>query len=132
MIRLSSRPSNRVPFGTGASVLKLIHSLQQKENFYLYSPQCFAALKRINCALPELKKPEQLKKWDDFALLQKIGLESAFRKILEQAPEHQREKQLQDCFDGFKTMRFIHELTESKYPKIPWREALDRFNQLAA
>lgn len=131
-IALSSRASNRVPFGTGASIEKLIHQFENKKEFYLYSPKCFVELKTINESLKNLRTSDQINNLPKIEILKKIGIEAAFKKILKQAPAHQTQKQFRQCFDGFKSMRFIHELTVQDYPKVEWKKALDQFNQLAA
>jgi hypothetical protein len=44
-ITLNGRPSDRVPFGTGAATPKIQERLENNESFLIYSPQCFTWLR---------------------------------------------------------------------------------------
>ena len=35
-----------------------------------------------------------------------------------------RLRHLHTWFDGFRTLRFVHDMRDRRYPNLPWREAL--------
>lgn len=104
-LQLAGRPSDRVPFGTGAAVRKL-----QPEEFTMYAPRVFAYLKEQQAKLGGFVETGT---WvgDHAPRAGKDARERAGR-----AREH---------FDAFHTLKFVHKARET-HPSVPWREALEQ------
>lgn len=128
-IQLDARPSERVPFGTGPAV-KRIMALNDEDEFAYYHPQVFIELKLFlqatNCLwqnrehvtlwLATLSAQSQL-------ALKSVGLLSFIEKQ-KHATEQQFNKQLIVWFDSFKTLKFIHALRDAGLKNIPFSRAL--------
>ncbi len=99
LLHPSARPSQRVPFGTGPAVKKLVGGEELDE----ISDGAFAALKNILDCAPEL--PPGL----DF--FRREGFYEAWPKILANTPETPaaRLRAFHGWFDGLKTLRFLHD-----------------------
>lgn len=126
-IELEARQSERVPFGTGPAVKKLVNS-ETPTAMPLYHPSCFTYLKvmlRLISKLaedPNTAMDQQLKNLLDSTqsaadIERDIMLESIIDTGLEKAWRHShqhgrtlavRQQHLQHWFDGFKTLKFIH------------------------
>jgi len=143
-IRLASRFSDRVPFGTGPA-LRHISALAAPEQEYLYyHPDCFEYLKAWQLLLPVIWSYRQ--HLDDTQLFERLQadipvlshvdssilLEALRRQGLEKALDHAAShsttqatfnRHLQHWFDGFRTLKFIHWLRENHFPSIPLEEA---------
>ncbi|MGP1373868.1 MAG: hypothetical protein ACTS3T_13650 [Almyronema sp.] len=131
-IRLDSRLSNRVPFGTGAAMQRLA----QKPSFTLYQPQIFVLLSLWLRLIPAL--------WSDRAALSlsepllgaalsSLGLE----KVLTPAYQHCRDvnsfcRYLWGWFDAFRTLKFIHYLRDHALPNWPVAQAIAPLTGLPA
>ncbi|NCN26957.1 hypothetical protein GW915_05220 [bacterium] len=126
-IKLSARSSHRVPFGTGASVAEISKRLLSGLDYKVYDPIVYQELK--DC-LERLKKLSTDGNWEEFLLEQGrfkgfwLRFETKVLNILKQARTvEQRTKALQDFFDSFLTLKWIHYLTETFYPKLPMIES---------
>ncbi len=121
---IEARQSDRVPFGTGPGVSKLLleENIQQAKIFY--HPQIFIALKTWleamamsrTHALNELPLPNSTLK-----VLHAIGASKAItaaRNTSTSAPSYN--KHLHTWFDAFKTLKFVHSLRDSNYPNVSW------------
>lgn len=141
-VTLSSRLSHRVPFGTGAAMVKLAHDPVIK----LYHPQIFLELQRW------LKLDQML--WHEFqdrtpspvkmqlhdwwqkqnlsnSLLQTL-LHLKVDQALEQAFRHSHDFEhfqfdLRVWFDAFRTLKFIHHQRDRYWPSLPIQEAIPSF-----
>jgi hypothetical protein len=135
-IRIWSRVSDRVPFGTGRRVRELIDGDQIR----LYQPRCFellgvtlASLLRAVRAGREDELPRALgAKLDPgtlgavSAVLEELGALEALRDILEASADARvRERRLNTWFDALRTLRFVHLLELSaSLPRMALTEAL--------
>ncbi|WP_299485746.1 hypothetical protein [Acaryochloris sp. IP29b_bin.137] len=138
-VTLSSRLSHRVPFGTGAAMVKLARDPIIK----LYHPQIFLELQRW-LKLDRLlwnefhtktwtKKKMQLHDWG-----QKQGLSHSLLQTLRHLQVEQAlEQAFQQChdlehfqffmrvwFDAFRTLKFVHYQREHYWPSLPIPEAI--------
>ncbi|MCM1984291.1 glycosyltransferase family 2 protein [Lyngbya confervoides] len=128
---LSSRPSHRVPFGTGAALNRLRTDPIQR----LYHPTTFEILGQW------LRQMDRL--WQERDRVQSLGLEAwwaehpldceavlplllqlGLAKVLKQAYRQCGDRAhflyyLQVWFDGFRTLRFIHLLRDWGLPSVP-------------
>lgn len=132
-ITIRCRKSDRVPFGTGASMNKISHILDQHNDYLVYDPKCFEALKKFYDMLYEidsLKDLEKISKYEKevfFIVLSQMGFKEAIVKFLKiSSNEHVFMRHLHTWFDAFRTLKFIHQLTNDFYPLIPLKKALEK------
>ena len=126
-ISIEDRPSDRVPFGTGAAVGKM-----DAERFEMYHPASFDLLKVwLSAAEDYLVAP------DEEALKDAIGMES-FGKVLESAgviaslkdavanrtSTAAAREEFHRTFDAFRTLKLVHAIRDALLPKLPWEKAL--------
>ena len=132
-VRIRSRLSNRVPFGTGAETGKLARGGDLK----LYHPDCFAAVQNLIGGLRSLSAspPDQeaiealLSRMSppvrDF--LQRQDVLRIWPTLGEQAPSRgARLGRLNDWFDGFRTLKMIHDVRDHCAASLPWKDAVRR------
>ena len=132
-IVLQSRQSERVPFGTGPAVTRIMDLSQPLAAPLFYHPACFLALRGLLAAVPALAETPA----DDADLagrlrdqglspqlslasarvLQTMGIAAALAHCRRQgkAPG-QFARQFQQWFDGFRTLKFIHGLRAADWP----------------
>lgn len=132
-ITIRCRKSDRVPFGTGASMNKISHILDQHNDYLVYDPKCFEELKKFYDMLYEidsLKYLEKISKYEKevfFIVLSQMGFKEAIVKFLKiSSNEHVFMRHLHTWFDAFRTLKFIHQLTNDFYPLIPLKKALEK------
>lgn len=138
-VTLSSRSSHRVPFGTGAAMVKL----SQKPGLYLYHPQIFRELQGWleldQCLWQELQPhtlPDakmHLQAWWEQKNLKPSLLETLLHLKVDQALQ-QAFQQCQDFphfqfylrvwFDAFRTLKFLHYQRDHYWPSLPLPEAI--------
>ncbi len=126
----SSRPSTRVPFGTGRSVIK---QLSGKEILLFYHPSCYEIVKEL------LNLVESRANSEASAILREsasISLElanfltrSEFALAWSKLRKNSRDKKallkaFHVWFDGFRTLKLIHHLSDTILPKCKMEIAL--------
>lgn len=137
-IRLRSRLSERVPFGTGSESAKLARGA----TLHLYHADCFVAVGHLIQDLRDLattadeppgqghraaadmlaRMPPLVRRF-----LEGQGALSAWSGIIAQAPDAaSRLRRLHEWFDGFRTLKLIHHLRDHGSPSLPWQEAARR------
>ena len=102
-LQLAGRPSDRVPFGTGAAVRKL-----QPGKFVMYAPEVFARLKERHQALTSFTE---------------TGVWSGGDPPRAGKDEQARSGRAREHFDAFHTLKYIHQ-ARNQHPSLPWQEAL--------
>lgn len=129
----SSRPSWRVPFGTGQRVNRFLKETQ--DEYVLYDPVTFVALKRwIDLFHSEeiLEAGEYLRLANEIdnplhKFLVLNSFEESWNRILSGSKsKEQIMKQKQMWFDGFRTLKLIHFLRDNGYPPVNMFDALDK------
>lgn len=129
-IKLDARPSQRVPFGTGPAVQRIMQLTAQGQEYYYYDPLVFIELKSCLSAFELLwQHREAPEHW--FSLLSTIS-QQALKNIMlmsfiekqKNSNQQQFNKQLIVWFDSFKTLKFIHALRELGLNDIPLKQAL--------
>ena len=121
-IIIEVRQSDRVPFGTGPAISKLLLEKNLNEANIFYHPQIFIELKAWLDAMPASQTNDlgQLNlSTSSLSGLKEIGAIKgikAARKIATSAQSY--EKHMDTWFDAFKTLKFIHYLQENDYPSI--------------
>jgi hypothetical protein len=129
-IIIEARQSDRVPFGTGPAISKLLLEPNIHQATIFYHPQIYVALKTWletmtmsqTLALNELPLPAST-----LEALQSIGASKAIeaaRKVSTSAQIYN--KHLHTWFDAFKTLKFIHSLRDNSYPNVSWHEISNR------
>jgi hypothetical protein len=131
-IRIRSRRSARVPFGTGAGVAKL-----EGRELVLYAPRSFevlgawlrclnefAKVRDFGSALSQLEglSPEERGALD--VLLVDLHAERTVNEASRSTPGGGLCRRLHTWFDGFRTLKLIHALRERCLPDQGFREAL--------
>lgn len=133
-IGLSSRRSDRVPFGTGPGLRK-IDQLAESLSFPFYHPNVFGELKIFIDKLKTSQDAENLAKHFDGSLMEEFVLTSQLLPLLDgqksQTPK-QYQKFIQDWFDGFRTLKFIHLARDQAYKSVQfpdiWRSEILPFD----
>jgi hypothetical protein len=111
-VRIRSRRSARAPFGTGPAVEALLAGKPHE----VYDPRVFELLGGALRSLVDGPEPElpELAAWREGA-----------RELARRYPAAQMPLRLREHFDGFRTLKLIHALTQ-RWPKMPWSAALAR------
>jgi hypothetical protein len=124
-IQLSSRESDRVPFGTGPGIKKITAMPNPIHDYKFYHPGCFLALRNF---LEQLRNCQH-----NFKLDQPFGNDLEHRFIIESGlANHILAKQgqtaavfskfIDDWFDGFRTLKFIHFMRDHQFPSVSFHE----------
>ncbi len=124
-VRIRSRLSDRVPFGTGPRV----RALSAGGVAEIYDPDCYQALGAVLTAFTELAKSRALPPIDALALsaLRSLGFEREVAEALAQCKtEAVLLRRLLTWFDALKSLRFIHALRDSVHPDILLELALQK------
>lgn len=112
-IKIKSRFSNRVPFGTGPALIK-INALDSINEYLYYHPRCFELLKlwieylklmwsenKLNIKSPDLPELSEIYVF--------FNCQSVFEKSQSQITSENRWLQfVQQWFDSFKTLKAVH------------------------
>jgi len=128
----SARLSRRVPFGTGRRMIRFLEG--QQDEYLLYDPEVFRILGRWLTFIPDLVRHDTRQ-----ILEMAAGIHPLLKSFLELHrfqdiwPRIQKnhsdldalKKQFHVWFDGFKTMKLIHYLTESAFPQVEMFDALN-------
>tara|TARA_B100001094_G_C18168488_1_gene793631 strand:- start:49 stop:1218 length:1170 start_codon:yes stop_codon:yes gene_type:complete len=127
-IEIEARYSHRVPFGTGTAAEK-INQLHSINDFVYYDQQVFIELKSVldwfkQLAFDPLSWLQgrfilSQESWEALTVIHfpKMVMQQLKQNITQAQWSHQ----LFVWFDAFKTMKFIHYLTERAYPKKPFK-----------
>lgn len=128
---IEARASDRVPFGTGPAVQKIIQDKNNKKIYTYYNPSVFIALKDLIKHFEKLREHQKHSdKWMaevwlnalpsySVEALSELQIEKLFKHIKKQnISENHIIKQCHDWFDAFKTLKFIHAL-EKTFGKEP-------------
>ncbi len=130
VVKIQARESNRVPFGTGPTVSKIVELNKASTPYCYYHPQLFTELKQCLSHFDTLWNNRLvLTNWLSLLSVesQKALLDNGFEKFVNKQRKNTQEqfnKQLVVWFDAFKTLKFLHSLREQGYSDIPLEEAL--------
>ena len=138
-IAIAARLSDRVPFGTGAAVGKMVRLENPFREFRLYHPAVFDLLKGWLDSLPLFR---QKKSTDLAGILQPLGLEKLILHLHNAgatgALEHSLKqsssstafiRHMHTWFDAFRTLKLVHYLRDHYYPLMNF-EALAEAGRL--
>jgi hypothetical protein len=132
VVRLSSRMSQRVPFGTGAAMIRFA----KQPCFDLYHPEIFQHLKTWLEIIPTL--------WRDRDAIQRLGIDNGWthsplildalsvlglKNILPHAYQQCSnldyfQRYLWTWFDAFRTLKFVHYLRDNGFSNVTIVEAI--------
>ena len=130
-IHLQSRPSSRVPFGTGPAVRAIAGAAHPAAAPVFYHPHCYAMLRALLGCLPELAADPERELADLLAgqglapaaarqahvVLLALGLERALAHCRRQGRSSaQFLRQFHQWFDAFRTLKFIHAIRDAGHP----------------
>lgn len=123
-IRLANRRSQRVPFGTGPALQK-IDAMTEPLAWEFYHPEVFVALKQFLQTLQSSYTAKDLTQ--HFAVpLFKHFVEQ--QKLLPLLARQQQQKPdvfqrfLNDWFDGFRTLKFVHLARDRHFQSVPFAQ----------
>ncbi len=131
---IQGRLSDRVPFGTGHALHKILNLWQLDLTYCYYHPRVFLLLKfwlqlmseitlesdclTINKELGFMVEDEQEKNLI-IVVLQQLGFFTALEKLQQQNNDiNKLQKQLVIWFDAFRTLKFIHALRDNSLASI--------------
>lgn len=141
-ITLEARESDRVPFGTGPAVKKIMAMAHPESELQSYNPLVFLRLKQLLSVFPSfwtmmsqnnINSIRELNflPADTIAALEFLG----FNKCIDHQGQQMKDaeqsiKHLHYWFDGFRTLKFIHYLQQNSLPAVPLLQALKEFEPL--
>ena len=129
----SARPSRRVPFGTGRRIIRFLE--EDAEEWLLYDPRIFLILKRwlkVMEEAPDRETAEIMREAGQIdprllAFLEQHQFAAAWSKIRKNVKRREGLQRHFHCwFDGFKTLKLIHFLTDHGLPQISMFTALEQ------
>ncbi|HAJ27022.1 MAG TPA: hypothetical protein DCG53_07225 [Syntrophus sp. (in: bacteria)] len=127
----SARPSGRVPFGTGRRMLRFLEG--GHDEYLIYDPRVFSVLKawlEEFAREPGSSGAELLARAAAIsphlhAFLDRNGFAFVWERIRGANRRHEYlTRQFHGWFDGFKTLKLIHELSAGAFPPIHMFKAL--------
>ncbi|MDZ7608863.1 MAG: glycosyltransferase [Cyclobacteriaceae bacterium] len=124
----SARPSHRVPFGTGRSILELMET-KQEEPYSTYHPDIFVELRQFCDGVPMLWNRNYTSFLDSQSLAMKeylstISFFEIAQKIQHNATtEKQFIRSFYAWFNGFLVMKFVHYARDHHYGNMEIMEA---------
>jgi hypothetical protein len=129
-VQLEARLSERVPFGTGPAVKKILETLDSNKEFTYYNPAIFRELHTLLAHLPVLYKAVEKNLPLDSnlnsniaATLEHLKFDRFSQHCKKQAVKPEEfAQQFHIWFDGFLTLKFVHFLQKTFYPALPVEE----------
>ena len=124
-ISLSSRQSERVPFGTGPGIRKIETLNQPLEDYRFYHPKCFVELQDFLHNLSAVYAKPEIEALFSNELQHEFLRESGLAEQIRTKQGQSKQvfsKFLNDWFDGFRTLKFIHFVRDRRYPSVSFRE----------
>jgi hypothetical protein len=134
-IDIAARRSDRVPFGTGAAVGKLMELENPAREFQLYHPSVFSLLQRWLGSLPAFWQSRSsnmstvLSEQVLIGGLEELGATRALQHALRQSSDaNQFNRQMHTWFDAFRTRKLIHYLRDHHLPSISYQALVAEHN----
>lgn len=130
-LEIEARRSDRVPFGTGAAVIKITDLADPVRDFRFYDPAVFELLQQWLQSLPAIWKSRSkdlttnIESQSLLAGLKQIKTDQALDHAFRQSKDlDQFTRQMHTWFDAFRTLKLIHILRDLHLPTISY-EKLD-------
>ncbi len=137
MVYPSSRASDRVPFGTGPAVRRLLE--QDACDFPVFAPEAFARLRNLLETIERgiYLQPEQVPRLlppEAAGFFQERGFPKAWAGFLRQygRTPHALRRAFHVWFDGLATLQFLRRLTASGLEEVPVSRAAARLLAMLA
>lgn len=127
-VHLNIRHSDRVPFGTGPAVLRILEHSDFLDTKLFYHPNVF---KSLGVFLDTMQSPKRMRLLEGFpeeltAATKHIKLDQFFLHASRQGfAEEQYLRQFHTWFDAFKTLKLVHFLRDNYWPNISSGELKD-------
>ncbi|MBX2857201.1 MAG: hypothetical protein KTR17_00945 [Cellvibrionaceae bacterium] len=122
-LAIEARTSQRVPFGTGPAVQKIVEQSSQAIDYRYYSPHIFQELKHwlaLSTQLWQYRDSPASIPWPSVRCQQSLGRLPFSRFLLHATRQCKTEtvfnKAFHDWFDSFMTLKFIHDMQDHYYP----------------
>lgn len=136
MISLVDRPSDRVPFGTGASTVAIEAKIKAEESYLWYAPESYSLLQAWLRALARVPFHRDAEVWfQEIAWdlrLTRLAEKTQWKNKITTALRSRKEPQallrhLHTDFDGLRTLQFFHWMRDDAgVASVPWTEAFTR------
>ena len=137
-VRIDARPSDRVPFGTGPAVRRLLQATDPLAAPLFYHPRCFSLLRGVLSGFTDWATAgagdwrDHLRGTLDPAYFTTVSgiLEGMdVDKALAHAQRHGNDRRSrlthwQVWFDGFRTLKFVHAVRDTGFPDMDFRSSL--------
>ncbi|HCE42473.1 MAG TPA: hypothetical protein DET40_02875 [Lentisphaeria bacterium] len=130
----SSRPSDRVPFGTGPRISQI---LEGGKELKFYNPCIFLLLKKLFSAIKSVDVKDPCAAFNGLdgetgKFLAENNFFHEWEKILKNTPNDKMKIQwaFHTWFDAFRTLKFVHSC-EDRYPELGLMEAYARLFDMA-
>ncbi len=127
-VEIRARRSTRAPFGTGPAVEALLGG----DTLEVYDSRVFEVLRRCLLALSEVADGGRLDTLEaltqEFSEVPELARCLAHARVQSGRLGHvpaQLERALREHFDGFRTLKLIHDLTRARWPKQSWVRAFE-------
>jgi hypothetical protein len=124
-ISLSSRPSDRVPFGTGPGIRKIAALKQPLDDYLFYHPMCFVALQNFLNKLHAVYDVTDIEQYFTDDLQREYVLDSGLAAQIRSKQDQSEQvfsKFLDDWFDGFRSLKFIHFVRDRRHKSVGFRD----------
>jgi hypothetical protein len=128
-LEIEARRSDRVPFGTGAAVIKITDLADPVRDFRFYDPAVFELLQQWLQSLPAIWKSRSkdlttnIENPSLLAGLEQIKTDKALDHAFRQSKDlDQFTRQMHTWFDAFRTLKLIHILRDLHLPTISYAE----------
>jgi len=128
-LEIEARRSDRVPFGTGAAVIKITDMTDPVKDFRFYDPTVFELLQQWLQSLPAIWKSRSkdlatnIESQSLLAGLKQIKTDQALDHAFRQSKDlDQFTRQMHTWFDAFRTLKLIHILRDLHLPTISYAE----------
>jgi len=128
-LKIEARRSDRVPFGTGAAVIKITDLTDPVRDFRFYDPAVFELLQQWLQSLPAIWKSHSkdlatnIESQSLLAGLKQIKTDQALDHAFRQSKDlDQFTRQMHTWFDAFRTLKLIHILRDLHLPTISYAE----------
>lgn len=129
-INLLSRVSARVPFGTGPAVAQIIDSGVDASRYLIYHPEIFVKLRGLlrvlssNLRAHQSSIEHQIDRVSCQFLTDNGFWQIRVRWQSQYADDKPLRKAIDDWFDGFRTLKYVHYQRDFSLPDVPLIEAL--------
>ncbi len=132
IINIKCRESERVPFGTGASMAKITNMLNLQQEYLIYNPNVFDYIKNINKVFNIFSENMTFDSIESLVIeydLKNIFDEFKIIDVLETSLKMSNDsknllRHINTWFDAFKTLKVINYLSRNNQQMCVWSEAL--------